>query len=143
MIKIYNENIENEALEQFYKAMALPCNVQGALMPDAHAGYTLPIGAVIKSKGKIFPSYVGYDIGCGMSAIKTSIKDFDKESLEKLKKEILKAVPIGFNVHSSPQVTPRKYIGVSEIAKSVFSGLSNVQIGTLGGGKNYCFQVQR
>lgn len=75
-IKIYNEVIEAEALEQFYKAMALPCNVQGALMPDTHTGYTLPIGAVIKSNNKIFPAYVGYDIGCGMSAIRTSVKDF-------------------------------------------------------------------
>ena len=61
-INIYAEVLEPEALEQFYRAMALPENVEGALMPDAHAGYTLPIGAVIKSKGKIFPSYVGYDM---------------------------------------------------------------------------------
>ena len=45
--RIYAEMIDRVALEQFENAMSLTCNVQGALMPDAHAGYTLPIGAVI------------------------------------------------------------------------------------------------
>lgn len=40
MTKIYAEVLGTEALEQFNKAMALDCNVQGALMPDAHTGYT-------------------------------------------------------------------------------------------------------
>jgi len=62
--KVYAEVLEQTAITQFAEAMALECNVQGALMPDSHTGYTLPIGAVIKSDGRVFPSYVGYDIGC-------------------------------------------------------------------------------
>ena len=75
--KIYSENIEQGALDQFESAMALPNIVRGALMPDAHLGYSLPIGGVVASKGIIYPSFVGYDIGCGMSAICTSIKKED------------------------------------------------------------------
>lgn len=136
-IKIYAEAIETEALEQFYKAMALPCNVQGALMPDTHAGYTLPIGAVVKSKNKIFPAYVGYDIGCGMSAIKTSIKDFSSTELESLKHEILKVIPLGRDTHKSRIKLQRKYVGISETAKDVFNHLADMQIGTLGGGNHF------
>lgn len=56
--------LEPEALQDFYKAMALPEAVQGALMPDCHKGYTLPIGSVVMMHKKVFPSYVGFDIGC-------------------------------------------------------------------------------
>lgn len=66
---IYAESLEEGALQQFTDAMALECVVQGALMPDAHSGYTLPIGAVLAVEGVIFPSFVGYDIGCGMCAL--------------------------------------------------------------------------
>lgn len=72
-IKIYAEYLDETTLKQFNKAMELECNIQGALMPDAHAGYTLPIGAVVKSKSVVFPAYVGYDIGCGMCAVKLDI----------------------------------------------------------------------
>lgn len=136
-VKIYAESIETEALEQFYKAMALPCNVQGALMPDTHSGYTLPIGAVIKSKNKIFPAYVGYDIGCGMSAIKTNIKQFTQTDLEQLKNEILKVVPLGRDTQKKRMKLPRKYEVVSEVAKEVFNHLADLQIGTLGGGNHF------
>lgn len=135
--KIYAEVLEDTALEQFYKAMALPCNVQGALMPDAHTGYTLPIGAVIKSKNKIFPSYVGYDIGCGMSAIKTDVKDFTKEQLEELKEKIIRVIPLGRNTQKKRVRLPRKYEGKSEIAKDVFLHLADKQLATLGGGNHF------
>lgn len=137
MIKIYAESIETEALEQFYKAMALPCNVQGALMPDTHSGYTLPIGAVIKSKNKIFPAYVGYDIGCGMSAIKTDVKSFTQTDLEQLKNEILKVIPLGRDTHEKRIKLPRKYEVISDVAKEVFNHLADLQIGTLGGGNHF------
>jgi len=41
-------------------------------MPDAHTGYVAPIGSVIKTSKVIVPAWVGYDIGCGMIAIKIS-----------------------------------------------------------------------
>lgn len=62
--KIYAEVLEPKALQQFMDAMDNDHTVKGALMPDAHTGYTIPIGAVIATKNHVFPSYVGYDIGC-------------------------------------------------------------------------------
>ncbi len=54
--KIYAEVLEPEALKQFGDAMALDCVVAGALMPDAHTGYSLPIGAVVAVKDHISPA---------------------------------------------------------------------------------------
>lgn len=107
-IKIYAELLE-KALEQFEAAMSLACNVQGALMPDAHTGYTLPIGEVIKSKEMVVSSYVGYDIGCGMCAVKLDITKDDLH-VETLKAKILETIPLGVVKHTTKQpYTPFLY----------------------------------
>ena len=134
--KIYAEVLEQSALDQFNEAMSLECNIQGALMPDAHTGYTLPIGAVIKSDLMVFPSYVGYDIGCGMCAIKVNVH---KEELDliQLKKDILKAVPIGFNRHKQPHAVPEfKHENTESLIENL-SKVGTLQIGTLGGGNHF------
>ena len=53
--KIYAEVLEDGALKQFNDAMALECVISGALMPDAHTGYSFPIGAVVAVKDHIKP----------------------------------------------------------------------------------------
>lgn len=65
---IYGENeIEEQAKFQLYDALKLPVAVQGALMPDAHSGYGLPIGGVLATDNAVIPYGVGVDIGCRMS----------------------------------------------------------------------------
>lgn len=61
------ENIEQGAINQMEIAMKLPVTVAGALMPDAHQGYGLPIGGVLATKNAIIPYGVGVDIGCRMA----------------------------------------------------------------------------
>lgn len=61
------EAIEDGALHQMDIAMQLPVSVAGALMPDAHQGYGLPIGGVLATKNAIIPYGVGVDIGCRMA----------------------------------------------------------------------------
>ena len=60
---IFSDAIEDKALSQFFDALKQDWAVRGALMPDAHAGYSLPIGAVVATEGVIVPSWVGFDIG--------------------------------------------------------------------------------
>lgn len=60
------EHIEEGALHQMYQAAKLPVSVAGALMPDAHSGYGLPIGGVLATDNAIIPYGVGVDIGCRM-----------------------------------------------------------------------------
>lgn len=60
------EFIEPGAMNQMYQAAKLPISVAGALMPDAHAGYGLPIGGVLATENAVIPYGVGVDIGCRM-----------------------------------------------------------------------------
>lgn len=67
-LKIYGaKEIEYAARQQMEVAMALPVTVQGALMPDAHMGYGLPVGGVLATQGAVIPYAVGVDIGCRMA----------------------------------------------------------------------------
>ena len=60
------KHIEDGALAQMAIAAKLPITVAGALMPDAHQGYGLPIGGVLATNNSIIPYAVGVDIGCRM-----------------------------------------------------------------------------
>lgn len=138
--KIYGiENIEDEALAQFYDAMKQDFVVQGALMPDSHAGYSLPIGAVVATKDVVVPAWVGYDIGCGMCAIPTS---FSREAVEREKQaifdQIYRDVPTGFSHNQFDE--PWRYSGpVSHFVQKeiIDTGAPGKQIGTLGGGNHF------
>lgn len=72
------EHIEEGAMHQMYQAAKLPVSVAGALMPDAHSGYGLPIGGVLATNNAVIPYGVGVDIGCRMCL---SIFDIDPKQL--------------------------------------------------------------
>lgn len=141
--KIYGiENIEGEALSQFYDAMKQPFVAQGALMPDSHAGYSLPIGAVVATEGVVVPAWVGFDIGCGMCAVPTS---FSREGVEREKKaifdQIYRDVPTGFSHNKRGAELDYQWAypdSVSDFAADIIkSGAPSKQIGTLGGGNHF------
>ena len=79
--KIYNYSIDfdKEALQQFKECYSQKFVTAAALMPDAHKGYAAPIGAVLATKGYVVPAWVGFDIGCGLIAVKIKGKDSIKE----------------------------------------------------------------
>lgn len=60
------EGIDQTSLAQMDNAMRLPVSVAGALMPDAHSGYGLPIGGVLAAQNAVIPYAVGVDIACRM-----------------------------------------------------------------------------
>ncbi len=60
------ENIDETSIAQMDNAMRLPVSVAGALMPDAHVGYGLPIGGVLATENAVIPYAVGVDIACRM-----------------------------------------------------------------------------
>lgn len=78
------EHIEQGALQQMEVAMKLPIVAEGALMPDAHQGYGLPIGGVLATNNAIIPYAVGMDIGCRMCL---SIYDLPIDHLDDKRKE--------------------------------------------------------
>lgn len=60
------QHIEAGAIAQMLGAARLPVSVAGALMPDAHQGYGLPIGGVLATDNVVIPYAVGVDIACRM-----------------------------------------------------------------------------
>lgn len=138
------EEIEWEAKKQMYDVLSIPSLIKLALMPDVHAGYDLPIGGVALLDGYISPSFVGYDIGCGMCHLDTEISasEFTTERLEEIYAAIVKKVPTGFS--SLPESSYRnfydKYNTTSVLPSAVRSRVydkSISQLGTLGGGNHF------
>ena len=64
--QVWGTDLEPDAVQQMKNACKLPVAVSGALMPDAHVGYGLPIGGVLATKDAVIPYAVGVDIACRM-----------------------------------------------------------------------------
>jgi tRNA-splicing ligase RtcB len=62
----WGSDMDNESVRQMDNACNLPVSVAGALMPDAHVGYGLPIGGVLATRNSVIPYAVGMDIACRM-----------------------------------------------------------------------------
>lgn len=75
----WGAGFEEGSLEQMRNACALPISVRGALMPDAHVGYGLPIGGVLATRNAVIPYAVGVDIACRM---KLTVLDLPLAMLE-------------------------------------------------------------
>ena len=63
---IWGKDLDPAAISQMDDAVSLPISIKGALMPDAHKGYGLPIGGVLAVKDAVIPYAVGVDIACRM-----------------------------------------------------------------------------
>lgn len=97
------KDIEQGAIDQMNTAMRLPVTVGGALMPDAHQGYGLPIGGVLAVENAIIPFAVGVDIGCRMCL---TVYDIKPQLLEgerdKFKNVLLENTRFGFDAFDRP-----------------------------------------
>lgn len=90
-------SVEDEARAQLLNVAKMPfIHKHIAAMPDVHWGIGATVGSVIPTVGAIIPAAVGVDIGCGMMAVKTSLKAKDlPESLKEMRTNIERAVPHG------------------------------------------------
>ncbi|QKG51986.1 RtcB family protein [Hymenobacter sp. BRD67] len=82
-------HIDAGAIQQMETAMKLPVTVAGALMPDAHHGYGLPIGGVLATDNAVIPYAVGVDIGCRMAL---SVFDLPAKYLSQRTQELRKVL---------------------------------------------------
>ncbi len=140
-IKIFAKeisSIEEEALAQFQSAMSQPFAVQGALMPDAHKGYSLPIGGVVATKNMILPSWVGYDIGCGMCALKTRFSTTQiRKNAERIYKEIYLRIPTGFKHNNKNGRWSYSRIPHTKTLADIFNRNGLKQLCSLGSGNHF------
>lgn len=85
----YGDDLEEGAVRQLVNACRLPVATRGALMPDAHVGYGLPIGGVLATENAIIPYAVGVDIACRM---KLTVLDLPVQALKGEKDRLIKAL---------------------------------------------------
>jgi tRNA-splicing ligase RtcB (3'-phosphate/5'-hydroxy nucleic acid ligase) len=85
----WGDGLEPEAVNQMARACQLPISVAGALMPDAHLGYGLPIGGVLATRGAVIPYAVGVDIACRM---KLTVLDLPVRDLERRRERLVRAI---------------------------------------------------
>jgi tRNA-splicing ligase RtcB len=146
-------DIEESALNQAKLLAEQPFTFKHmALMPDAHFGKTMPIGGVLATKDVIIPDCCGTDIGCGMIAVKTSLKlqDFTDTLKEDLLHKIENNIPVGFEHNNEKRQIEIQKQFRSEINNlfedfdvpsiSIFENLVCdilKQLGTSGGGNHF------
>lgn len=96
-IKVWTSDIQDEALTQLKNIARLPfVTTPIAAMPDVHAGIGSTVGSVVATDKAIVPAMVGVDIGCGMNAVRLSLKASDlPESLKTIRDQIERDVPLG------------------------------------------------
>ncbi|WP_100840365.1 RtcB family protein [Kitasatospora fiedleri] len=105
--------VEGQAMQQLRNISTLPWLHGLAVMPDVHLGKGATVGSVIAMKGAVCPAAVGVDIGCGMTAVKSSLTAKDlPDDLSHLRHRIEQAIPVGRGLHTDP-VDPGKLHGVS------------------------------
>ncbi len=155
-IKLWLSDLESAALNQAKNLANFPFTVSHvALMPDTHIGYGMPIGGVLATKGVVIPNAVGVDIGCGMCAVKTSLKHIERQQLlsvvgsakSREKEGIRKTIPLGMKHHEKkqdstfmPDMGPEPDRDLPIVFREYEHALT--QIGTLGGG-NHFIEIQK
>ena len=88
--RIWGHDHDQEALRQMERAVRLPVSLMGALMPDAHVGYGLPIGGVLATENAVIPYAVGMDIACRM---RLSVVDLPVSYLDGSRDKLRRAYP--------------------------------------------------
>ncbi|MRX27253.1 RtcB family protein [Kangiella sp. HZ709] len=151
-VKVYTEDIAPEAIQQLENMSHLPfIHSHIAAMPDVHLGKGATVGSVIPTKKAIIPAAVGVDIGCGMNAVRLSLKAYQlPDNLKPIRMAIEDKVPVGFAAH--------KWTGFDDkYSRPLMDGLDKIiakhpaiikrmkaphktpiiQMGTLGGGNHF------
>lgn len=143
--------VEDVAMQQLRNVATLPWIKGTAVMPDVHFGKGATVGSVIAMHGAVCPAAVGVDIGCGMSAVKTSLTANDLPGdLTRLRSKIEQAIPVGRGMHDEP-VDPGRLHGLAptdwDDFWQRFDGVADAvkfrqeratkQMGTLGAGNHF------
>ncbi|MCT9977407.1 RtcB family protein [Acinetobacter sp. I-MWF] len=151
-VKIYTKDVDEESLTQLRKMAQLQfIHSHIAVMPDVHLGKGATVGSVIPTKNAIIPATVGVDIGCGMNALRLSLKASQlPDNLSTLRNAIERKVPVGFEMHKqikakSSTLSPLdkklqritdKHPALKRMLRS-FDVTWQKQLGTLGGGNHF------
>jgi tRNA-splicing ligase RtcB len=157
--------VEEDVFAQVVNACTFPGATRVVLTPDCHVGYGVPIGTAIETEGTLLPTAAGYDIGCGMVQLSTSLTwddVADKDKRRRWMDEVTRRIGVGVGqggmgrgiLKQVPEVIRHgaKALGrSSDVAERAFIPVENDsvdvpkrawdkrdQLGSLGGGNHFC-----
>lgn len=138
----WGEDLDEKSIAQMRNACRLPVARRGALMPDAHLGYGLPIGGVLGTKGAVIPYAVGVDIACRM---RLTVLDIPADALDEarerehlkgaLEQETAFGIGASFDDPRDHEVMDDDW-GVAEVTRKNF-GKARAQLGSSGSGNHF------
>lgn len=151
-VKIFTDDIDYQAIEQLNNISQLPfVHSHVAAMPDVHLGKGATVGSVIPTRGAIIPAAVGVDIGCGMNAVRLSLKAENlPDNLRRIRLGIEQAIPVGLEMHKVDRARNSTIRSLSGGLDEIVSRNPKIlarqkksyqtwirQLGTLGGGNHF------
>ena len=149
-VHIYTDDVDQASIDQLRNIAQMPFIHQHvAAMPDVHLGRGATVGSVIPTKGAIVPAAVGVDIGCGMNAVRLSLRAEDlPDSLRAVRRGIEERVPVGMADHGSANPpTSSHFKPLNQGLESILDRHPKItpktpwkavaQMGTLGGGNHF------
>ena len=144
--------LEDQARQQLRNITALPfVGPWVAVMPDVHLGIGATVGSVVPTRGAIIPAAVGVDIGCGMAAVRTTLRASDlPDSLVRLRASIERSIPVGNGPGGNHRKLPDsietlvansglvpRLDAIKARHRRIRTDKLEQQIGTLGGGNHF------
>jgi tRNA-splicing ligase RtcB len=137
------QTIEAEALKQIENTASMPFIYKHvAVMPDCHYGKGATVGTVLATEGSIIPAAVGVDIGCGMIAVKTSLRREDIKEAAVVRAGIERRIPMsaGKNNRSVSGSAAVRIRELEKLATRDYGAIDpnwRLALGTLGGGNHF------
>ena len=144
--------LDQGAQEQLRNIAAIPfVGPWVAVMPDVHLGKGATVGSVIPTRGAIIPAAVGVDIGCGMAAVRTTLRAKDlPDNLAQLRSSIERSVPVGngrggehwklpdsISTRITQSGLEPRLEAIKQKHRKIRTDKLDRQIGTLGGGNHF------
>ena len=157
--------LEENVFDQVVNACSFPGATRVVVTPDCHVGYGVPIGTAIETEGVLLPTAAGYDIGCGMVQLRTSLtKDdvADKDKRRRWIEEVTRRIGIGVGQRGAQRINSKKLPEVLRHGAKALGRTNDVteracipveddtvdvperawarrdQLGSLGGGNHFC-----
>jgi tRNA-splicing ligase RtcB (3'-phosphate/5'-hydroxy nucleic acid ligase) len=157
--------LEEDVFGQLVNACSFPGATRVALTPDCHLGYGVPIGTAIETEGTLLPTAAGYDIGCGMVQLSTSLTAEDVADPEKRRRwidAVVSRIGIGVGQRGATRIKPKQIPDIIRHGAHALGRTNDVaeracvpveddtvdipekawgkrdQLGSLGGGNHFC-----
>jgi tRNA-splicing ligase RtcB len=160
-----DSGVEEDVVQQVVNACSFPGATKVVLTPDCHVGYGVPIGTAIETEGVLLPTAAGYDIGCGMVQLETTLTSDDVADVKKRRawmEEVEKRIGVGVGHGGTKKISSRKFPDIIRHGAHALNRSNDVaeracipvdddrtdvpgralekagQLGSLGGGNHFC-----